>query len=194
MKDIHLNLDFVWHVTKSFLQNEDHSDKVADIFSIWYEANSESLEDAAKKVNVSVDDLCGGDIASAMKVLMESEDPYSAMDDELNSPVFRLRSKLAKPHNPDVFAAFKDAGLEFLVQNLTIVDLSFSTPNLVEAVSRVLELYGFVNVETFWEASCRPPSAYRTRFNNFKEVISPVILPYDDSSRKYCKYISSKFV
>ena len=135
MKDIHLNLDFVWHVTKSFLQNEDHSDKVADIFSIWYEANSESLEDAAKKVNVSVDDLCGGDIASAMKVLMESEDPYSAMDDELNSPVFRLRSKLAKPLNPDVFAAFKDAGLEFLVQNLTIVDLSFSTPNLVEAVS-----------------------------------------------------------
>lgn len=176
-----LSYEFINHVVDRYFENPNEpSSQVAGVFNEWYKNDPEYLDKIAEQVGATVEDLCEGDVVAAMKVLSEQEKPLDSVVDVLADPLTQIRMAAAKPVSKETYKAFEDIGLEQFVRELLLIDFFHSTPILTEAVSKTLTFYGFVSVDTYWEGSYAPPLTHRVKFNSFKQVTSPIILPYDD--------------
>lgn len=151
-----------------------------EVFRYWHQEHPAELEAIVKEVDVKLEDLFAGDPLSSMKILTEHKNPFELLVRFFNDPKTLLLAANAKMVEPETYKAFKEANLEHFVRKISTLDFHIGTFNLVEATRNTLQLYGFVEVEDFWEASTgRMGPVNRTRFSHPNDFGKKIILPYD---------------
>jgi len=175
---------FIDRVTNQFFERPyEPLPDVGEVFRNWHENHPSELEEIAKEVDVKLEELFAGDTISAAKILMEKKNPLEMTHAFLTDPITRLRAKYAKVVSQETYKAFKDVNLEQFVRKILTLDTHWATFNLVEATRNTLQLYGFVEVEDYWEASTgRQHCINRTRFKHPDDFGKHIVLPYDHYS------------
>ncbi len=177
---IHLSDTFIDQVMKQFFERPYEPLPVAaSTFKYWHEHHPKELEHICSEVEVDIKDLEAGDVLSAVKVMMERKDPLELLVDFFKDPLVRIRAREAKKVAPETYKAFKAVNLEKFVRDISSLDIHIFTHNLIRATQSTLQLFGFVPVEDFWEASLGMHPLSRQRFSHPDEFGTRIKLPFD---------------
>ncbi|MFC1722625.1 HD domain-containing protein [Nanoarchaeota archaeon] len=187
MPEVKIPDTLIKRVTEGLFERPGELDpaNIGDFFSYWVECDREKVEEVADSVGVTLDDLCAGDPVAASKVLTEEADPFSRVVSEIEDPMTQMRMAVKPMLSKQAIGHLQDVGLKHLMQQLSGVDYYLSSHIYYQACMTVLNLLGFVEIDTWWEARRTEyeggPSLTKERFDH-PDQFKPgrIHLVYDD--------------
>lgn len=152
-------------LAKKFMAGGGPDPHLAAVLRYWHGQDPGAVERAARKGGVSVDELLTGSPEAAMRAISMSEDPLRRVAEFFADPEHLRRIATMRRISPRTQETFRALGLEQMLREAQTIDVLRSTPQTRDVAHWILGLYGFVQVESYWEGR---NGVSATRFDDFE--------------------------